>query len=164
MRHVIFILFSPNEQHWGGGDALILFIVFYFPSLADHEWDWSPCKIVFRVGNQYAECKKQQQHAPKGLKPRYYVFLHHDIGNFSAENVCTVLMFPREVLNISAFSSLSSCLCVRRVVMMLVNRGILCCKLQNVQGRRHIHGQRRFSVTGISSDGECQNHETAKDT
>ena len=29
---------------------------------ADHERDWPPCKVVFfRVGNQCAECEKQQQ-------------------------------------------------------------------------------------------------------
>ncbi|CAN0425732.1 unnamed protein product, partial [Ascophyllum nodosum] len=31
---------------------------FSFPCSADHEWDWPPCKVVFRVGNQYAECEK----------------------------------------------------------------------------------------------------------
>ena len=34
---------------------------FSFPCSADHERDWPPCKVVFRVGNQYAECEKQQQ-------------------------------------------------------------------------------------------------------
>ena len=34
------------------------------PCSADHERDWPPCEVVFcffRVGNQYAECEKQQQ-------------------------------------------------------------------------------------------------------
>ena len=36
---------------------------FFFPCSADHEErDWPPCKVVFRVGNQCAECEKQQQH------------------------------------------------------------------------------------------------------
>ena len=32
-----------------------LSLLLYFPCSADHERDWSPCKVVFRVGNQYAE-------------------------------------------------------------------------------------------------------------
>ena len=28
-----------------------------FHCSADHERDWPPCKVVFRVGNQYAEYK-----------------------------------------------------------------------------------------------------------
>ena len=43
----------------GGGYAARL-ILFSFPCSADHERDWPPCKVVFRVGNQYAECEKQQ--------------------------------------------------------------------------------------------------------
>ena len=43
----------------GGGCAARLFIVFSFPCSADHERDWRPCKVFFRVGNQYAECEKQ---------------------------------------------------------------------------------------------------------
>ena len=41
----------------GGGRryAAILFHLFSFPCSADHERDWPPCKVVFRVGNQYAE-------------------------------------------------------------------------------------------------------------
>ena len=60
MRHVIFILFSPNEQR--GGALPDFLVVFFFPRSADHERDWPPCKVVliFRVGNQYAECEKQQ--------------------------------------------------------------------------------------------------------
>ena len=39
---------------------------FFFLCSADHERDWPLCKVVFRVGNQYAECEnndhnKQQQ-------------------------------------------------------------------------------------------------------
>ena len=37
------------------------FLLFSSPCSADHERDWPPCKVVFRVGNQYAECEKQQQ-------------------------------------------------------------------------------------------------------
>ena len=57
MRHVVFILFYPNEQRAGGGGGVLP--DFSFPCSADHEWDWPPCKVVFRVGNQYAECEKQ---------------------------------------------------------------------------------------------------------
>ena len=54
MHRVIFI-FSER----GGVGALPDFF-FFFASSADHEQrDWSPCKVVFRVGNQYAECEKQ---------------------------------------------------------------------------------------------------------
>ena len=45
-------LFSSNEQHagggGGGGGALLDFLFFIFLScLADHERDWSQCKVVF---------------------------------------------------------------------------------------------------------------------
>ena len=56
MRHIIFILFYPNGQR---GGELPDFLVCSFPCSADHELDWPPCKVVFRVGNQYAECEKQ---------------------------------------------------------------------------------------------------------
>ena len=54
MRHVVCILFTPNEQlgGGGGGGALpdILFL-FSFPCSADSEPDWPPCnKVVFQVG------------------------------------------------------------------------------------------------------------------
>ena len=45
----------------GGRYAARLFLLLYFPCSADHERDWPPCEVVFRVGNQYAECEKQQQ-------------------------------------------------------------------------------------------------------
>ena len=52
MRRVIFLffyfLFFPNEQRageGGGGDARLFF--FFFSFSADHERDWSPCKVVF---------------------------------------------------------------------------------------------------------------------
>ena len=63
MRRVILFIFSERAV-WGvggGGYAARLFILFSFPCSADHERDWPPCKVVFRVGNQYAECEKQQQ-------------------------------------------------------------------------------------------------------
>ena len=50
MRHVISILFFPNEQRGGcggGGYAAILFFFFFFSSSDDHERDWPPCKVVF---------------------------------------------------------------------------------------------------------------------
>ena len=51
----------------GGGEcAARLFLLFSFYCSADHERDWPPCKVVFRVGNQYAECDKQQQLLLKG--------------------------------------------------------------------------------------------------
>ena len=35
------------------------FIFIFFPCSADHERDWPPCKVIFRVVNQCAECEKQ---------------------------------------------------------------------------------------------------------
>ena len=43
-------------------------LLFSFPCSADHEQDWAPCKVVFRVGNQYAECEKQQQQQQHGIR------------------------------------------------------------------------------------------------
>ena len=63
MRRVILFIFSERAV-WGvggGGYAARLFLLFSFACSADHERDWPPCKVVFRVGNQYAECEKQQQ-------------------------------------------------------------------------------------------------------
>ena len=64
---IFYFLFSLNEQRAGGGGggevgaARLFFSSFIFPGSANHERDWPPCKIVFfRVGNQCAECKKQQ--------------------------------------------------------------------------------------------------------
>ena len=53
----------------GGGEgyAARLFLLFSFPCSADHKRDWPPFKVVFRVGNQYAECEKQQQQLPDGF-------------------------------------------------------------------------------------------------
>ena len=61
--YFIIFIFSPNEQRArGGGGALPDFFFSFFPCSADHERDWPPCKVVFfRVGNQCAECEKQQQ-------------------------------------------------------------------------------------------------------
>ena len=53
------VLYSSAQG--GGGCAARLF--FFFPCSADQERDWPPCKVVFcffRVGNQCAECEKQQ--------------------------------------------------------------------------------------------------------
>ena len=52
MRRVIFILFSPNEQRGGGGGGVRcqtsdFFFLFSFPFSANHERDWSTCKVVF---------------------------------------------------------------------------------------------------------------------
>ena len=54
-------IFPPNEQCGGGGGRGggklpdFIFSSLFSPS-ADHERNWLPCKVVFRVGNQYAEC------------------------------------------------------------------------------------------------------------
>ena len=40
---------------------LLFFFFSFFPCSADHERDWPPCKEVFRIGNQCAECEKQQK-------------------------------------------------------------------------------------------------------
>ena len=64
MRRVFFFFFFsffPNEQRAGGGGGAARLFFFFFPCSADHEWDWPPCKVVCRVGNQCAECEKQQQ-------------------------------------------------------------------------------------------------------
>ena len=46
----------------GGGAARLFLFLFLFSCSADHERDWPPRKVVFfRVGNQCAECEKQQQ-------------------------------------------------------------------------------------------------------
>ena len=67
MRRVIFILFysSPNEQRargGGGGGAARLFF-FFFPVQQTTSGIGHRVKYFFRVGNQYAECEKQQQTA-----------------------------------------------------------------------------------------------------
>ena len=52
--HVIFILFSPNEQ--GGGErggrcqTFSLSYLVSFPCSADHKRGCPSCKVVFRVG------------------------------------------------------------------------------------------------------------------
>ena len=47
----------------GGGEyaARLLLFLFSFPCSAEDKRDRPPCKVVFRVGNEYAECEKQQQ-------------------------------------------------------------------------------------------------------
>ena len=71
---------------------------------------------------------KYLMYVSRGLKLRSNVFLQHNIGNCSAETLNTVLVFPREVFNLSAFSSLYICPYARRFVLMLETRGILCGK------------------------------------
>ena len=72
MRRVIFYFilflkkkkFSERAARGGGGGGALpdFFFFFFFPCSADHKRDWPPCKVVFfRVGNQCAECEKQQQ-------------------------------------------------------------------------------------------------------
>ena len=46
----IFILFPSYEQREGGGGGCMVpdfLFLSYFPCPADHERDWSPCKVVF---------------------------------------------------------------------------------------------------------------------
>ena len=66
MRRVIFIFIFYERAAWGGGGGggvrCQTFYFFSFPCSADHERDWPPCKAVFRVGNQYAECEKKNVH------------------------------------------------------------------------------------------------------
>ena len=52
-----------GRRFMGGGCTARLSLLFSFPCSADHERDWLPYKLVFSVGNQYAECEKQQQQA-----------------------------------------------------------------------------------------------------
>ena len=49
MRHMIFILFPPNEQREGGGGGALpdFLFLFSFPCSADHERDWPPRKVGF---------------------------------------------------------------------------------------------------------------------
>ena len=65
----------------GGGHAARLFLLLFFPCSADHERDWQPCKVVFRVGNQYPECEKQQPHivAPKRTVAQHLSFIRNNI-------------------------------------------------------------------------------------
>ena len=42
------------------GCAAKRFILFSFPCPSDHEREWPRYKVVFRLGNQCVECKKQQ--------------------------------------------------------------------------------------------------------
>ena len=61
-RDFLFSFFLRRSSVGGGGGTLPdFFLLFSFPCSADYERDWPPCKIVFRVGNQYVECEKQQQ-------------------------------------------------------------------------------------------------------
>ena len=55
-----FFFSSPNEQCGGGGKGRRCQI-YLFPCLIDQERNWPQSKLIFRVGNQYAECEKQQQ-------------------------------------------------------------------------------------------------------
>ena len=64
-RRDFYFIFSERAAFGGGrGGALPDFpFLLYFPCSADHERDWPPpykIKYFFRVGNQYAECEKQQ--------------------------------------------------------------------------------------------------------
>ena len=48
MRDMIY-LFLSERAAWGqggGGSALPDFFLLFFPSLADHERDWPPCKVT----------------------------------------------------------------------------------------------------------------------
>ena len=48
----------------GGGYAARLLFCSLFPVQQTTSRIGHPCKVVFRVGNQYAECEKQQQFFP----------------------------------------------------------------------------------------------------
>ena len=56
-----YFCFSERAAWGGGGGRYQTFSFSFFPCSADHERNWPPCKVVFRVGNHYAGCKKQQQ-------------------------------------------------------------------------------------------------------
>ena len=53
----------------GGYAARLFFLLFSFPCSADHERDWPPCKVVFRVGNQYAEVRNNNSSITVGFSP-----------------------------------------------------------------------------------------------
>ena len=66
-RDFYFIL--SERAAWGGACAARVSLLFSFSSSADLERDWRPCKVVFRVGNQYAECEKKQKNMYIPLPP-----------------------------------------------------------------------------------------------
>ena len=67
MRHVIFILFYPNEQR-GGGCAARLFILLVFPVQQTTIRIGHRVKSFFRVGNKYAECENSLHRHPSDLR------------------------------------------------------------------------------------------------
>ena len=67
----ILFVFSPSyqQQRGGGGEGGDLpdFLSMFSSScLAEHQRAWPPCKIVFWVGNQYAECDNNRTATKKG--------------------------------------------------------------------------------------------------
>ena len=66
-------IISQDEQHGGrggGGEgcAARLSLLVSFTLSVAHEQDWPPYKVVFRVGNQYAECEKQHTWYYRGTR------------------------------------------------------------------------------------------------
>ena len=66
---------------------------FFFFCSADHERDWPPCKVVFfRVGNQCAECEKQQQQQRFDIFPprlgdaKGSPYLQHRVATFLVQH------------------------------------------------------------------------------
>ena len=57
---LFYFLRTPARGLGGGGRPDFLFLL-SFPCSADHGRDWPPCKVLFRVSNQYAEKQQQQQ-------------------------------------------------------------------------------------------------------
>ena len=56
--------------------SYIITIILYCIVLYSVKWDWPPCKVVFRVGNQNTKCDKQQQSNVFVKKSCYIEYRH----------------------------------------------------------------------------------------
>ena len=62
MRHVVFILFPPNEERGGEGvRCQTSSLLFSFPVQQTTSGIGHRVKYFFQVGNQNADCEKQQE-------------------------------------------------------------------------------------------------------
>ena len=56
---------------------IITIVLFYCIVLYSIKWDWLPCKVVFRVGNQNTKCDEQKQSNVFVLLHRVHVCTEH---------------------------------------------------------------------------------------